>query len=243
MPDAVPALPTPALPTPALPVAPLPDGVTVRRATTEDAEPVGALTAGVYLGEGYSSEDYGVALRDVASRLDTATVLVAERSGALVGAVTVATRLGPWAEQAVPGEAVIRMLVVAPEGRGGGLGAALVVACLEEARAAGCRVVRLSTQPDMLAAHRLYERLGFARTPAFDWTPVPGVDLLGYAFVLQPWCDACGEPLTPEGHDRCRAAAALDPPRWCGWCRRRMVVQVVPTGWSARCVEHGTREG
>ena len=29
----------------------------------------------------------------------------------------------------------------------------------------------------------------------------------------------------------------LDGARKCG---RRMVVQVTPTGWSARCVEHGT---
>jgi hypothetical protein len=31
----------------------------------------------------------------------------------------------------------------------------------------------------------------------------------------------------------------LEPPRYCGFCRRRLVVQVTPRGWTARCVEHG----
>ena len=34
------------------------------------------------------------------------------------------------------------------------------------------------------AAHRIYERLGFERRPELDWTPVPGVDLRGYALRL-----------------------------------------------------------
>jgi hypothetical protein len=32
----------------------------------------------------------------------------------------------------------------------------------------------------------------------------------------------------------------MEPPRFCAQCRRRMIVQVVPRGWTARCVEHGT---
>jgi hypothetical protein len=42
----------------------------------------------------------------------------------------------------------------------------------------------LSTDTRMAAAHRLYERLGFARLPERDWTPLPGVDLLVYALDL-----------------------------------------------------------
>jgi ribosomal protein S18 acetylase RimI-like enzyme len=200
---------------------------------------VADLTAKAYRGEGFSSADYEPALRDVASRAQSATVLVAERDGAVVGAVTVATRGGEWAEQAVPGEAVIRMLVVAAEVRGSGTGEALARACVDRARADGCTLVRLSSQEDMTAAHRLYERLGFVRTPSFDWSPEPGLQLRTYALPLAPWCGQCGQELTPEGHAACRRAVELDPPRYCAHCRRRMVVQVTPTGWSARCVEHG----
>ena len=92
----------------------------------------------------------------------------------------------------------------------------------------------------MTAAHRLYERLGFQRTPSFYWSPVPGLRLRTYALPLAPWCGQCGEALTPEGHAGCRRAAELDPPRYCAQCRRRQVVQVTPAGWTARCSEHGT---
>lgn len=58
------------------------------------------------------------------------------------------------------------------------------------------------------------------------------------------YCDRCGEPrVATEGHDACEQARTLEPPRYCTMCRRRMVVQIVPTGWSARCVEHGTLTG
>ncbi|HEX5543082.1 MAG TPA: hypothetical protein VFX60_16225 [Micromonospora sp.] len=53
------------------------------------------------------------------------------------------------------------------------------------------------------------------------------------------WCDRCGEPAADGGHERCRAARTLEPPRFCPLCRRRMKVQVLPYGWSAVCVEHG----
>ena len=219
----------------------------MREVLPDEVAAVADLTAAVYRGEGYSSADYEPSLRDVASRVDSAAVLVAVDSSpgaddALLGAVTVATRGGAWAEQSAPGEAVIRMLVVAAAGRGRGTGELLVRACLDRARADGCHLVRLSSQLDMQAAHRLYGRLGFARTPSRDWQPVPGLQLITYALPLLPFCDQCGEPMTTGGHARCRAARELEPPRYCPQCRRRMVVQVHPTGWTARCSEHGERQ-
>ncbi len=215
----------------------------MREVQPDEQATVADLTASVYRGEGFSTAHYEPALRDVASRVASATVLVAVDHEGLLGAVTVATRGGEWAEQAVPGEAVVRMLVVAAAGRGKGTGELLVRACLERAREDGCRLVRLSSQLDMHAAHRLYERLGFVRTPGRDWRPVPDLQLITYALPLVPWCDQCGEELAGEGHDRCEAARELEPPRYCARCRRRMVVQIHPTGWTARCVEHGELHG
>lgn len=208
-----------------------------------DLRAVEELTVGVYRGEGYASEQYEPKLRDVAGRARDATVLVALDEVQLLGAVTVATRGGPWAEQYAPGAAVIRMLAVAQAARGRGVGETLVLACLDTARADGCSIVQLSSQPEMTAAHRLYERLGFVRVPQDDWSPEPGVELRAYALPLSPWCDQCGQALTVDGHELCHRAAELDPPRFCAQCRRRMVVQVTPSEWSARCVEHGTRTG
>jgi hypothetical protein len=54
------------------------------------------------------------------------------------------------------------------------------------------------------------------------------------------YCDRCGEPVAAADHEECRAARALEPPRYCPHCRRRMKVQVLPAGWCANCVEHGT---
>ncbi|WP_442789719.1 biotin synthase auxiliary protein BsaP [Paenarthrobacter sp. GOM3] len=31
----------------------------------------------------------------------------------------------------------------------------------------------------------------------------------------------------------------MEPPRYCVECRRRLKVQVTPTGWTAECSRHG----
>lgn len=54
------------------------------------------------------------------------------------------------------------------------------------------------------------------------------------------YCDRCGEP---GEHQACQRARTLEPPRYCPQCRRRMKVQVVPTGWTATCAEHGNTSG
>ncbi|MGZ4615064.1 MAG: biotin synthase auxiliary protein BsaP [Actinomycetes bacterium] len=48
------------------------------------------------------------------------------------------------------------------------------------------------------------------------------------------FCDQCGDDVTVGDHARCEQRRSLEPPRYCADCRRRMVVQVVPRGWSAR---------
>ena len=47
-------------------------------------------------------------------------------------------------------------------------------------RAAGHGAMVICTEPQMYAAHRLYQRLGFRRVPERDWSPTPGIDLLAY---------------------------------------------------------------
>ena len=53
------------------------------------------------------------------------------------------------------------------------------------------------------------------------------------------YCDRCGESPAAGDHSGCARARELEPPRYCPRCRRRMVVQVTPAGWIARCAEHG----
>ncbi|MFD4368768.1 hypothetical protein [Rhodococcus sp. NPDC058521] len=35
------------------------------------------------------------------------------------------------------------------------------------------------------------------------------------------------------------AQLGLEPPRFCGACGRRMIVQISPDGWWAKCSRHG----
>ena len=157
--------------------------MTIRRVKPAEYDLVADLTAQVYRGEGYGSDDYEPVLRDVAGRDRDAVVLVAVDDQQIVGAVALAVG-GPWAERAEPDEAEIRMLAVAPTARGKGVGTSLIQACLDGARQSGCVRVRLSTEPTMAAAHRIYDRLGFVRTPERDWTPAPNIPLLTYVLPL-----------------------------------------------------------
>jgi hypothetical protein len=60
--------------------------------------------------------------------------------------------------------------------------------------------------------------------------------------ITASYCDRCGGELGSAGHAACRAARALEPPRFCPSCRRRMKVQVLPAGWRAVCAEHGVTQ-
>ncbi|GAB3007769.1 GNAT family N-acetyltransferase [Streptomyces pseudoechinosporeus] len=164
----------------------------IRRATPEEYETLGEITAQAYLGDGLldfgESDEYLGELRDVAKRAAAAEVLVAVEHDRVLGGVTFVPSGGPMADIAEPGEAEIRMLAVAPEARGRGVGEALVRACVDRARPTeGCVRIVLSTQRTMHSAHRIYERVGFTRTPERDWNPIPHLDditLLTYELTL-----------------------------------------------------------
>ena len=222
--------------------------VTVRTAREDEYAAVAELTVEVYVGGGFTpaDSDYVAQLADADGRARAADLLVAidPRDGRLLGSVALAVAGGSYAETAGPGEAVFRMLAVHPAARGRGVGAALVQQCLQRAVAAGCTRMVISTQPTMTAAHRLYERMGFARLPEGNWSPRPGVCLWSYARRLDDLpatCPRCGTDERSGDHAPCHQALRLEPPRYCRACGRRMVVQVTPGGWTASCSRHGIR--
>jgi ribosomal protein S18 acetylase RimI-like enzyme len=140
----------------------------IRPATEADLPAVGSVTVEAYRVDGYldGTDDYADSLADAESRLREAELLVAvDDSGAVLGSVTVVLPGTPYAEISQPGELEFRMLSVAAEARGRGVGEALVRAVFDRARAAGIGQVVLSSSEKMAAAHRLYERLGFTRLP------------------------------------------------------------------------------
>ena len=100
-------------------------------------------------------------------------VLVAEAAdGHVVGlaALTIGWQL-PHARPL----ARVTALVVAPAARGGGVGRALLARAEALAVEAGCEGLELTSalRPERAAAHRLYESLGYERTSARFWRPLP----------------------------------------------------------------------
>jgi GNAT superfamily N-acetyltransferase len=161
--------------------------VTLRLARPAEHDAIGELIVSTYTGlpGATHSPEYVATLRDTATRAAGSEVVVAvDEEGRVLGSVTFAIAPSEWAPTARDGEAEFRMLVTAPESQGRGVGEALVRWTLDQARERGASGVVLSTMAWMHAAHRLYERLGFRRTPERDWSPRPGVDCLTYAIEL-----------------------------------------------------------
>ncbi|HEX8303310.1 MAG TPA: hypothetical protein VF612_00395 [Jatrophihabitans sp.] len=73
----------------------------------------------------------------------------------------------------------------------------------------------------------------------FDDVPVEG----GRAGAASADGQPSGDAPAGGGHPACMIRAALEPPRFCPQCARRMVVQVEPMGWRAVCSRHGERRG
>ena len=85
--------------------------------------------------------------------------------------------------------ALLRILLVHPDGRGHDLGRRLVDACLEFARGAGYERVRLWTNHPLAAARHLYLERGFALTREERHHSF-GVDLIGQTYELDLRDDA-----------------------------------------------------
>ena len=75
-------------------------------------------------------------------------------------------------------DAEMKRLYVRPAHRGSGLGRELALAIIGAARQLGYETLKLDTLPQMKAAQRMYETLGFRDTAAYNDNPVGGVRFL-----------------------------------------------------------------
>jgi GNAT superfamily N-acetyltransferase len=160
--------------------------VIVRDATPDDFRAIGTLRVDAYAAGGFlrRNDPYAVTLRLLGTR-DDGTVLVAEDEGRILGTIMLGAS-GSVEVGDSAGTAGIRALAVAPDGQGRGVGRLLLRSAISRAAADGVHRLRLSTQPDMRAAHHLYETEGFTRAPELDWQPVPGYTLLVYEMRMTP---------------------------------------------------------
>ncbi|PKH42679.1 Ribosomal protein S18 acetylase RimI [Nocardioides alpinus] len=154
----------------------------VRRATPAELERVGALTVRAYAAFTLGPADpYVERLRDAASRDAGAELWVAVDGDRLLGNVTYCPPGSAYREVSRPHEGEFRMLAVDPDARGAGAGTALATHCEERAREHGAVGMAISSLAEMTDAHRIYGRLGYARDPGRDWSPLPGVELVVFA--------------------------------------------------------------
>jgi ribosomal protein S18 acetylase RimI-like enzyme len=160
---------------------------TIREARISELDAAGELTATVYRDGALAEEAYLPRLRDARARHQdpgTAQLVAVAEDGTVLGAVVYTEAGSGFADFAEGAEAEIRMLATALAARGRGVGEALVRACIERGRERGRPAIVLSTKPIMTDAQRLYERIGFVRTPERDWEYRPGKGLLAYALAL-----------------------------------------------------------
>jgi GNAT superfamily N-acetyltransferase len=99
---------------------------------------------------------------------DSGEIIVVEQDGRIVGAVAYIGPGKPKSEIFLPEWPIMRMLVVAPDVQGQGVGRALAQECLRRAQRDGAAVFALHTSELMQVALPMYERMGFRR-----WSDAP----------------------------------------------------------------------
>lgn len=169
------------------------DGLRIRDARSDDRGAIEAVTLAAY--EQYAAlmpahwEGYRQNILATLAAAQPEAQIVAEAEDRIVGTVllypagSVMARPGGGSITLIWPE--VRLLAVAPEARGRGIGVTLMSECVRRARQSGAAALTLHTTDIMQAAMRLYERLGFRRAPELDIQPAPGVTIKGYRLGLE----------------------------------------------------------
>ena len=162
------------------------EGVRIRLARHHEIAAIGLLTERAYSNDYEVTPSYAEDLRDAASRARRDEVWIAEdiATGTILGSVWTPRPGERISQLAKPGELDFRMLAVAPEARGRGIGQALAGHVIALGRDRGASRVVMNSGPEMLGAHRLYERLGFVHLTDREGPKevAPGIVVHLYAF-------------------------------------------------------------
>ncbi|SEU21559.1 GNAT family N-acetyltransferase [Stigmatella erecta] len=164
--------------------------VRIREARPEDDAAIGELLVDAYvtqyakkLPEVVYTDERKRALRDVASKREAATVLVAEVNGEVAGTVALFRPGAPGSEAWVPHAADLRHLATAVRYHGQGLGKPLLDAAEALARTWGVAAVALHVRRGAAGVARMYQQRGYVRTPEGD-LDTPSVYLEAYLLRL-----------------------------------------------------------
>ena len=165
--------------------------LTIRDARAEERAAIAALTHAAYAEYATTMapgawRGLNAAVHAALASDDPAEWIVAEQDGALVGSVGLFAPVALMYEGAVVGADApeLRMLAVAPDARGQGVGEALVAECIARARRSGASALGLHTSDSMRAAMRMYERFGCVRAPEHDFQAEETELVKGYRLEL-----------------------------------------------------------
>ncbi|WP_350349376.1 GNAT family N-acetyltransferase [Agromyces sp. G08B096] len=174
--------------------------VRVRLMHDEETDAVVDLVLGAYAGDFELADGYRADIVAVAERAAEHQVWVAVDAvdGTLLGTVSTPRAGRAISPLAREGELDFRFLGVAHAARRSGIGEVLVAHVVGLARQRGLGRVVLNTGPDMIAAHRLYERLGFARLPEREYR-FERAD--GSGFLMMAYGIEIGQVDPPEASD------------------------------------------
>ncbi|WNG24864.1 GNAT family N-acetyltransferase [Cystobacter fuscus] len=164
--------------------------VRVRDARPEDDAAIGELLIEAYttqyakkMPEVVYTEERKRDLRAVARKREVASVWVAELDGQVVGTVSLFPPGAPGSEAWMQDAADLRHLATAPSVHGQGLGAPLLDAAEEQARAWGVKAVCLHVRAGVMGVARMYMARGYVRAPEGDLR-YPTVSLEAYVLPL-----------------------------------------------------------
>ena len=168
----------------------------IRLARPEELAALGALVADAYAalpGMPTPGEQpgYYAMVRDAPARARNPAIQVVAAvaaDGELLGSADLITEMAHYGSGGTATRrsdaAGIRLLAVTPAARGRGVGQALTRDCIERARALGRSSVVLHTTRAMENAWRMYEQLGFRRTPDLDFRQ-GALEVFGFELSLR----------------------------------------------------------
>lgn len=153
-------------------------------ATVTDSELVGLLTS-AYVGGGFTSPERATTVFAPTGVRSRGQMIFARSQvdHSLAGMVIVVLPDSPARWIAESDEIELHLLAVDPRHHGRGLGRALINTALSSIHAQGFRKAVLWTQPSMIVAQRLYERVGFVRAVARD-PKLDDIQFLAYEKIL-----------------------------------------------------------
>jgi GNAT superfamily N-acetyltransferase len=169
----------------------------IREIRRDEYEALGQLMINVYSTlDGFPSPDeqpgYYEMLANIGSfneEKDTKVLVALTAEGKLIGGVVYFEDMARYgsggtatSEENASG---FRLLGVDPNSRGAGAGRALSDACIQLARDSGHSQVILHTTQAMRVAWRLYEKLGFERSPDLDFSQEE-LPVFGFRLLLEP---------------------------------------------------------